>query len=222
MWLILFCQCIFCLVTSKRPTVNKFLQRQRNQSAQLFHLNLLAPCDHLEVPCSEALLWLGFQSGALTLAALIHQNHCPVITGDVIIKSIVVICDWLCLLISAAVEATEPLNMMICCYRPLHLWVLLLLLPSAQRHVWLHANVLLLWLYVHGLLCILPHARCCGLQILPQLCTAYLQVSSHLKLLASANITACVSAVGQPACASLVQAGCFCSCMSPTQICEAL
>ena len=74
---------------------------------------------------------------------------------------------------------------MMCCYRPLHLWVLLLLLPSTQRHVRLHADFLLLWLHVHGLLCVLPHARRCGLQILPQLCAAYIQVNYHTQLRAS-------------------------------------
>lgn len=68
-----------------------------------------------------------------------------------------------------------------CCCRSVCLWVLLLLLPGTQRHVRFHADILLLWLHVHGLLCILPHAGRGGLPIIPELCTAYLQVSNlHL------------------------------------------
>ena len=55
-------------------------------------------------------------------------------------------------------------------------WVLLLLLPGEVRHVGLHADILLLLLHVHGVLRLLPHAGRCGLPLLSQLCTAYLQV----------------------------------------------
>ena len=64
-----------------------------------------------------------------------------------------------------------------CCCRPVCLWLLLLLLPGTERHVRVHADVLLLWVYVHGLLCLLPHAGRCRLQIIPHFCTTYLQVS---------------------------------------------
>lgn len=82
------------------------------------------------------------------------------------------------MLCRACCVATRQQRLSICCCRPVCLWVLLLLLPGAQRHVRVHADVLLLWVHVHGLLCVLPHAGCSRLQIIPHFCTAYLQVSN--------------------------------------------
>lgn len=80
-----------------------------------------------------------------------------------------------------------------CCCRPVCLWVLLLLLPDAQRHVRFHADVLLLWVHVYGLLCLLSYAGCSRLQIIPHFCTAYLQVSNCKKGCTSVSFTIHVS-----------------------------
>ena len=74
------------------------------------------------------------------------------------------------------VEHIRKAEMCECGCRLVRFWVLLLLLPGEVRHVGLHADILLLLLHVHGVLCLLPHAGRCGLPLLSQLCTAYLQV----------------------------------------------
>lgn len=53
--------------------------------------------------------------------------------------------------------------------RALHFGLLLLLLPGAVRHVWLHAIIILLRLQLHDLLRLFPHAGNHWLQGLPHI-----------------------------------------------------
>lgn len=57
-----------------------------------------------------------------------------------------------------------------------HLWLLPVLLLCTIRHVWFHANFVLLRLHGLHLLWLLSHARCCRFPCLAALCPPHIQV----------------------------------------------
>ena len=210
----LSCQCV---CTYRLPAIQRYLHRavlhlcQRVGPQGLHHLlhplhclhhphhshSLHHHCPHL-LPASSRgpqmvvafiHVWRVYRSAALHCVLHIAYALCMMLHAPLHLP-------WLDMfapmhLLAETIDQDEIQSPYVCHCRHVHIRVLLLLLLGAVRHVRLHADILLLLLHVHGLLCVFLDAGRRGLQVLPQLCTAYIQVSAVIMLSGCYTMSGC-------------------------------